>query len=247
MPAVMVTMSRTAANNNAVPLTFSKAVGIAAVDTKATAIAVLVDNAATNVTVPGIANLFLAGLPAGTSSPWGDTYANAAPYQVSGIAVVPGTWITVTNTGGLANILPGYLADYGPNGEAGRPLHHGENQDHTNFNIGPENGMADAIIPACALTGMFLNDNDPTGSTPPPTVDWTDPAVKDQPRYSTIPVQAPFLIGDGLTSGGRVKRFQVPPGATRLYLSAWDGVVQSNNSGSFTATINLKRSVRLVK
>lgn len=60
-------------------------------------------------------------------------------------------------------------------------------------------------------------------------------------------MQAPFLIGDGLTSGGTVKRFQVPPGATRLFLSAWDGVVQSNNSGSFTATINLKRSVRLVK
>ena len=148
LPAVSVRMSRTAANNNAVPLTFGKAVGMAAVDTAATAIAVLVDNAATNVTVPGVANLFLAGLPAGTSSPWGDTYANAAPYQMSGIAVVPGTWVTVTNTGGLTNILPGTLGNYGPNGEAGRPLHHGENQDHTNWNIGPENGMADAIIPA---------------------------------------------------------------------------------------------------
>jgi Flp pilus assembly protein TadG len=246
-PACQVVMSRTAANGNPVPLMFGKAIGMTSADVRATATAVLIDNSAQGITVPATGNPYLAGMPAGSSSPWGDNDTNATPYRITSIPVVPGMWISFTNPSGTTSILPGSIPYFDANGEATRPLHHGQNQDGTNFNIGPENGIGDAIMPAGAVMGLFLTDNAPTAMSPPPTVDWTNAAIKDKPSYNNIPVQAPFLIGNGMTSGGTVKMFQVPPGATRLFLGTWDGVVQSNNLGSINATINLKRSVRLVK
>lgn len=246
-PAVQVTMSRTKAGGNPVPLMFGKAVGITAVDVTARATAVLIDNQSQGMTVPATGNVYLAGMPAGTNGSWGDNDTNAPPYRITSIPVVPGMWISFTNPSGTTSIVPGNTPYVDAAGEVTRPLHHGQNYDGTNYQIGPENGIGDAIMPAGAVMGLFLTDNAPTAMSPPPVVDWTSASLKDNPSYNNLALQSPFLIGNGMTSGGSVKMFRVPPGATRLFIGTWDGVTSSNNAGSITATVNLKRSVRLVK
>lgn len=247
-PAVKVVVARTSATGNAVPLNFGALIKMPKVDVQAQAIAVLVETDSAPVTLPATSNPYLGGMPAGSTGEWGDNMTNAKAIEVTGISVVPGTWITVTSVAGTTSILPGYVNYVGPEGEAARPLHHGENYDHSNYNIGPENGIADAIMPADAMMGIFLTDAY-SNATPAPAgcVDWTAAGVKDQPQYTTLQVKAPFLIGDGKTSGGTVQKFLVPPGATRLVLGVWDGTATYNNGGSLTATFNLKRSIRLVK
>ena len=71
--------------------------------------------------------------------------------------------------------------------------------------------------------------------------------MADQPTYSNIQLQQPFLIGDGKTSGGTVQRFLVPQNATRLFLGIWDGVQYSNNSGSLSGTVSVQQSAKLVQ
>ena len=48
-----------------------------------------------------------------------------------------------------------------------------------------------------------------------------------------------FYVGDGLTSGGVQQGRIVPAGATRLYLGTMDGYEWSNNSGAFTARVDV--------
>jgi hypothetical protein len=246
-PAGRITVSRTASNNNAVPLFWGAMIGMPRVDVRAVAVATLVGGQSVNVTVSATANPYLAGMPGGSSSPWGDTTTNAAAHQLTGIPVTPGTWISVSNASGTTSILPGTVPYSGPEGEATRALHHGQNQNGADYGIGPEHGIADAVMPASAFMGVFLTDAAPSDSTPPATIDWTQPGVADQPQYDAIALQQPFLIGDGRTTGNVVQRFQVPQGATRLFLGVWDGVTQSNNAGSLSATFSVRQSVRLVK
>ena len=247
LAAVRVTVSRTLAGRNPVALPLGSVIGRSTCDVSATAIAALIDSVTTSATVPSTANTYFAGMPNGWSNSWGDTTTNAKPCNVTAFSVVPGTYITVTSATGTTSICPGTTPFVSADGESTRPLHHGQNQDGADWNIGPENGIADAIIPACALTGIFLDNNQPNSTATPSTcVDWTAAGQKDRAVYSDLALKTPFKIGDGKTTGGVVQQFMVPPGATRLYLSIWDGVTSSNNSGSLTVTTNLKRQVRLV-
>lgn len=246
-PAVKVTVSRTRANNNPILLPLASAIGMGRCDAQASAIAAVIDNQTAAYGVNSTANSYFAGMPSGSSNSWGDNTANAAPNQVITIPVVPGTWISIAGATGTTSIVPGTTPYVGPDGEATRPLHHGQNQDGSDWGIGPENGIADAVLPAAALTGLFLNDNAPTVGPVSSAVDWTNPAIADRAAINTLQLKAPFLLGSGKTSGGATKKFQVPPGATRLYLSIWDGVTSSNNGGSLSVTLKLQRSIRLVK
>lgn len=247
VPAVKITVSRTKANNNAFQLPFASVIGMRSIDISATAIATLDPGAAVPVTIQSTANSYLAGMPAGSVTSQGDTAYSTPPYQVTGIPVTPGSWITLTGASGTTSILPGTVAYTGADGDPGRPLHHNQNYDGSDYGIGAEDGIADAIIPADAVVGLFLDNNAPNTSPAPATIDWTQASQKDQPSYSNLKLKQPFMIGDGKTSGGTVQRFQVPPGATRFYLNVWDGVTSANNGGSITATINTPSSVHLVK
>ncbi len=255
--AVKVTMSRTAAGGNPVRLIFPLLTGNGkypvktTVDVSATAIAYYAGGTSGNVSVPSTANLYLVGMPAGsTTAGYGDTTSNSAPYQATCITVVPGTYITMTNTGGTTSVVPGTVSNSGPAGNASIAVHHGENYDH---NPDPgydnaENGIADATMNDDVLAGVFLNANAPT-SAPAPTgrVDWTNSTQADQAVYSNIQKQQPFMIGTGQTTAGVTKQFLVPPGATRLYLGIWDGVCYNNNSGTLTGTLTVNQKIMLVQ
>jgi hypothetical protein len=246
--AVRVTASRTAAQGNAVPLTMAAIFGRKTCDVTCQSIATLSGGQSSSVTVSANANPYLAGMPAGTSNLAGDDFSNASPHQVVAIPVTPGTYLTFTNVSGSTNVLPGYVSDAGPGGLTSIPVHHGQNYNKSIDFSGPENGIADAIMPESAVMGLFLDGNAPNTTPAPTTVlDWTNPSVQNKDTYTDLDLKAPFMIGDGKTTGGLTQRFLVPPGATRFYIAIWDGIAYYNNSGSFTATVTVERQISVVK
>jgi hypothetical protein len=127
-------------------------------------------------------------------------------------------------------------------------VNHGENWDYSFNNPGPENGIADAIMPEDAMMGVFLTNNAPNLTTAPAgQVNWTTSPMANQTAYTNIALQQPFMIGSGKTSGGVVKQFMVPEGATRLFLGVWDGVEYDNNGGTLTGKVNAKAYVQLMQ
>jgi glutamine synthetase type III len=102
-------------------------------------------------------------------------------------------------------------------------------------------------MPDSAFSGMFLDDTEPDlSATPASTVDWTQSSVVNQNSFTNLAVKTPFFIGDG-TNGSTVKTFQVPQGATRLFVAVWDGVEYSNNSGALSATVNVQHEILIVQ
>lgn len=248
-PAVRVTASYTAANSNAIPLVFARIIGQATCDISVSSTAALMGGSANsaNVNIPATANPYLSGMPAGTTTQFGDTtYANGA-IQVTAIPVVPGTFITFTNFTGTTSVVPGTVPYVGPQGQSNMAVQHGQNYDGTEMSPGPENGIANAIMPEDSLMGLFLTNNAPDTTSPPPMVDWTQPSQLNQTSYTNLQVQAPFYIGTGSTSGGVTQTFQVPPGATEFYIGIWDGVDYNNNGGSLSGTITVKPYVSIVQ
>jgi hypothetical protein len=245
--AVKVTVSRTSANGNGVQLIWGMLLGRSTCDVSVTSIAALTGTQSASASVAATANPYLAGMPAGTTTIYGDTIYNATPYQVSGISVIPGSWLTFTSVTGTTTVLPGYMSYYGPNGDTADAVWHGENYDGNPDSPTSENGIADALMPESAFFGVFLNDNAPNTNTTPPSIDWTSASLQNKATYTNLQLQQPFYIGDGKTTGNTVQQFQVPAGATRLFLGIWDGVDYNNNAGTISATVTLQNYVQLVQ
>ncbi|MDB5295784.1 MAG: hypothetical protein JWO31_1767 [Phycisphaerales bacterium] len=245
--AVKVTASRKAADGNAVPLIWGRLIGRFAQDVTTSAVAVSTVGGTANVNVDGTANPYLAGMPSGTTNLAGDSTDNAAPYQVTSVPVVPGSYISLTNVAGQTNVLPGYVPDSTAGGLQAYTVHHGQNYNKSIDLAGPENGIADAVMPESTLMGLFLTDARPDASATPATVDWSAPSSRNQAVYSNLGLKQPFPIGDGATSNGTVQKFLVPPGATRLYIAIWDGIGYYNNTGAVTGTITATPTVKLVQ
>jgi Putative Tad-like Flp pilus-assembly len=248
IPAVKVTVTRTAANSNSVPVTWGGLLGTTSIDVHATAVAALMPGQSAPLSIPATADLYFAGMPAYTTDSWGDNFANNSPYQMSAVTVTPGTYITFTNLSGTSSVVPGSVAFTGPAGNWGDIVNHGENWDYSFNNPGPQNGIADARMPEDAMVGLFLTNTEPDLNTAPAgQVDWTTFPMANQATYSNIVVQQPFMIGSGQTSGGVTQQFLVPPGATRLFLGVWDGVDYANNSGSLAGTVTTQSYVELMQ
>lgn len=192
------------------------------------------------VTVPGTADPWLAGMPAGTiasanhapsssNSPNYDVSPAQSPIEVSGLQLIPGEMLTFEASGLVAhgNVPP----DSGPEGgEAGR--------EAVIFHLaGPEHGMSDVIAPFNAVLGVFLGPDKPDRSDAPAALDFGPTQNRD---YTVITpgLQQVFFIGAGKRSDGNLRHVLVPPGATRLFLGVMDTWAWNDNTGSFTVTVN---------
>lgn len=249
--AVQVAASCTAANGNGVPLLFGSIVGQRTCNVNVTAVAAVSgsNTVSTSVNVLATANPYFAGMPAGTTNAYGDTTSANGAISVTGIPVSPGTYMTFTGFTGTTSVVPGTVPYVGPSGQVLGPaaaIEHGQDYDGTEMSPGPENGIGDAIMPDDALMGVFLGPNAPDTNPAPAEVDWTQPAQANQSIYSNIQLQQPFMIGNGL-NGLTTKQFEVPPGATQLFIGVWDGVQYNNNGGSLTGTITVQPSVTIVQ
>jgi hypothetical protein len=186
--------------------------------------------ATTTVSVPGVADIWLAGQPAGTVLNGGFPGSDVAPTNSpvlgsGGLTLTPGTALTFVVSGfsdynGCASPTPD---GGGPCGAAAQPAALG---------ISGYNG------PVNALVGVFLDGSVPGGAAPP-ALDFSTPALQQQATVAPQLRQI-FYIGDGLTGTGAGTRqqFIIPNGATRLFLGASDGVgANYNNFGSMLASV----------
>jgi hypothetical protein len=98
------------------------------------------------------------------------------------------------------------------------------------------------------LVGVFLDDQEPTGSAPP-SLDFSDTKTTDVFTQLAPLLNQVFFIGNGLTDTGNVQRFIVPDTATRLFLGFADALEFGNptsepgyyddNVGTLSATFAL--------
>lgn len=184
------------------------------------------------VNVPGTSNMWLAGMPDGTTS-GGDSAPAHSPVLVNGADFGAG-FLTFSNVSGGVNDEPGCLPDTGsgcsiPDGSA-----------FFNHFPGAMNGMSDVRAPINALIGVFLDDSQPASSPAPATLNFQTIGtnfVSLSPELKQV-----FFIGDGLTgsSNGEIQKFVIPQGTTRLYLGTMDDYGWYNNSGALNADIVIK-------
>jgi hypothetical protein len=244
-PAVKVIVARNTANGNSIPLTWGAVLGRRFCDVQVSSVAAVMGGQSAPFDCPGTADPYLDGMPPGSTASYDDNTTNAPPYQITSIPVIPGTYITLTNVTGQVRHDPTLPYD-GPDGNTGYILDHGSDSPG-----GPtpsaENGIANAIMPIDALLGVFLDDNAPNTTPAPATRDYTTEASRNQTQYNDIETKQPFYIGNGETTAGVTQQFLVPPNATRLFLSTWDGHEWENNGGSFTGTITAAESVEIVQ
>lgn len=182
------------------------------------------------VTVPGTADLWLAGQPSGVSvsGPFGADMAPAAAAVLAstGLNLAAGSFLTVTASGGT-----NYNGCGDTTPDAGAC---------SVFSPGPAFGLSIFNGPPNALIGVFINGNIPSDSnTPPAGLDFTTVAAQSAAVIAPLLNQV-FFIGDGLTGtgSGALQHFIIPAQATRLFLGSADSVgANNNNTGSFTVTV----------
>jgi hypothetical protein len=186
----------------------------------------------TAVSVPGTANLWLAGMADGTTMSYSngqpsDSAPAQSPVLVSGMQSGAGQWVEFSGVTGLVSIDPTWHS-MGPEGLDGyvRSRVYGTNYWKSNI-----------TAPVDGLIGVFLSDMVQIGIVPP-ALDFSTAASRD---YSTLSpmLNQTFFIGDGLVTDGTQQKVFVPAGATRLFLGTLDTSQWGNNTGAFDLTVTV--------
>ncbi len=179
---------------------------------------------AIQVVVPGTSDIWLAGMPDGSTASTGDVAPTHSPALVTGIGISPGDALAFRATGGVLHTggCPPTCND--PDGGA-----------FYSHSPGDLNGISDVRAPINSLMGIFLSDEQPDLSAAPAALNFEVMGI----NFSSLApeLKQPFFIGDGLNGSGEMQQFIVPTGATRLYLGTMDGFGWYNNSGSFTVNV----------
>ncbi len=247
--AVKVVASCKKANSNAVALLFGSIIGQPSIDMSATAVATSISTTS-SVSVAATSNPYLAGMPAATTNVWGDNGITNPATTVNSIPVIPGSYLTFTSVTGTTSVIYPSMPYYGPNGSTGpygTATQHGQNWDGSFLSSSTENGIANAIMPESSFMGLFLDNNQPDSTAAPSgVVDWTQSSQKNQNTFTNLALKTPFYIGDG-KNGSTVQTFQVPPGATRLFLGIWDGCEYNNNTGTLSGSVNVQSEILIVQ
>jgi len=182
-----------------------------------------------SITVPGSANPWLAGMPAGSTASMGDVAPAQSPAEVLGLPIEAGASLMFFAAG---------LTAHGP----AKPL---VGPDGSAFNQhvgGPENGISDIVTRLNSLQGVFLGPMQPDLTLEPDALDFSSSGnVLGGINYTSLSplLKQVFFIGDGLIDGGQKQRIVVPAGATRLFLGTQDGYGWSNNIGSLDVQVSL--------
>ena len=175
------------------------------------------------VDVPGISNLWLAGMPTGTMADIQDVAPEHSPKLVDGIPLVAGKALHFSALG-MVTHKPD-LPFMPPDGD--------QTFIYTKL---AEHGKAALTNRMNSLIGVFLDESQPDATAAPTGLDFTGNF-----EFGTLApaLRQPFFIGDGMTSAGILQAFIVPAGATRLYLGTHDGYDWKNNEGTFRVTISV--------
>jgi hypothetical protein len=186
--------------------------------------------------VPGTADPFLAGMPAGSTAsgllPWlpgVDTApANTPPF----VPVTGGATLTFAVVGSVAyGPVPLFGPDFKLSGPDGK-LYFGLHVTHL---AGAQNGIGNYWMPINSLLGVFLDDSQPDLSPAPSTLDFSGGGT----GYSSLSpgLKQVFFIGDGLDELGQPQEVTAPEGATRLFLGVADGWDWRDNRGGYSVSV----------
>jgi hypothetical protein len=182
--------------------------------------------------VPGVANPWLSGMPAGTtaskcidSAP--DTAPMQSPAQFTAVNIYPGQFLTFVASGSVSHDSSSAVPLSPPDGNPSLTLNH---------ELGAQNGIGNITAPVDALIGVFLGSELPSLSPAPASLNFSTTTSRDYARLSPQ-LKQPFFIGNGHTSAHRLQVVVAPPGAARLFLGVMDGCGWSSNRGSFTASV----------
>jgi len=245
--AVRVIARRTAARGTAVPTIFAKVVGHNSHDVSAESIVLLIPAIEVDETIQATANPFLAGMPKGAVASLNNPHNSPdyagdsrnprqSPFPIKNFPLNEGASLTFDSIAGTARHDPN-LPYFQPDGELGSI---GRNTN------GSENGISDLKAPINALVGVFLDDSAPNTSSAPASLDFSSSSSREfsrlQPKLKQL-----FFIGDGKTSAGAHQEFEVPRGATRLYLATWDFYEWNNNAGWRSVKISRPQQIITVK
>lgn len=175
------------------------------------------------IKVPGASDMWLAGMPDGTTSSSGDKAPEHSPVLVDLTDADPGCALGFEVSGKVAHGAGQTLS--GPDG--GRMFSHAPGAMH---------GLSNVTAPINALLGVFLDADRPDRRPAPPLLSFETREARDflilSPRLNQI-----FFIGDGKTSSGLGQIVEVPEGARRIALGTMDGFGWYNNIGAFEVTL----------
>jgi hypothetical protein len=178
-----------------------------------------------NVSVPGTADIFAAGLAQPPA-----LEPNGGPPGTGG-GTLPPSVSFVASTGAVLTV-PAVTGEIFFNGPGLTSVPNGNPGFSTDFNpVGPISGIIDSD--SCEfLTGVFLVGAQPTGA-PPASLNFSSSAIGAD--YTTLSPQLgqTFFIGSGSTSSGVLRRILAPAGATRLFLGVADGPECQGNPGNY--------------
>ncbi len=207
-------------------MTSSRTVGRVIVTVGVFMISAAIVNAGVLVSVSGTASPYLAGMPNGSSLPFGDSAPGQSPVLVSGISIFGGAQLQFDATGSVSY---NNVSFSGPDGSFV-------------FSRLSANGISGYTVTANALLGVFLGSARPDLSAAPNSMDFSTEASR---LYQTLApeLRQVFFIGDGLGASGVRQTVIAPAGASRLFLGTADGSEWNNNGGSFAVTVSSASAV----
>ena len=183
------------------------------------------------ITVPGTADPWLAGMPNGSTASSGDVAPGQSPIEVLGLVFSAGDLLWFSATG---------LTDHCTGGGCGLAPAEGDAfESSTGHSAGAQNGIGNVIAPIDSLIVLFLGPDQPS-LTPAPGAVFDFSTAGSRNFAALAPgLKQPFFIGDGLMNDlVTVQTFQVPVGASRLFLGTMDGMGWYNNVGSLAVSID---------
>jgi hypothetical protein len=180
------------------------------------------------ITVPGTSDMWLAGMPNGSSASYNLGSGELADYSPANSPI-------------LVNVTSGMTLQWFATGQVGHPGDpagpDGAGSLIYSHYKGAENGISDITVPIDSLLGVFLSSDQPDLTTAPAALDFSTAASLDYTNLTPLLKQV-FFMGDGVTSGSVAQTIVVPTGATRLYLGTMDGFSWNNNVGSFSVCLS---------
>jgi len=187
------------------------------------------------VSVPGTSDPWLAGMPNGSTASSGDVAPAQSPVEVLGLAFSPGSLLWFSATGSTDHCTGGACGLAPAEGDAF--------ESSTGHTTGAENGIGNVFAPVDSLIGVFLGAGQPDLTPAPGAVlNFSTAASRDFAALAPQ-LKQPFFIGDGLMNDlTTVQTFQVPAGASRLFLGTMDGFGWFNNVGRLTVSADTMAS-----
>jgi hypothetical protein len=184
-------------------------------------------------TVPGKANIWLAGTDSGASISYKNSisYKKVKPDRMPSeapVQVVPSTAACLQEKGFLYFTVSGQISH--ENG-ANPTNADGKVAEIATHQRGAVFGKSDISAPFNSLVGVFLGDS---LGTAPEALNFSSSANLS-PKLGQV-----FFVGDGLDASKVAQGFKIPAGTKRLYLGIMDSYEWNNNTGSLTGGIAVK-------